>query len=595
MSFPTLSRRMALLAFCLIAILPFASRIHFVPLPQWFGEMNVVWLMLASALFLLPSATLFERVPRASWWCLLLALLWSVQPQLVQALFPGMTYATALAWLVVALLAGLSYSLQQTFGPRDYAIWLARAVIVGGLVQSLIGLAQLTGLAHTLGLFYDSAHPTTNIFGHIGQRNQYAHYLMWSVVSGVYLFAVDRMARGWLALLVVWLGLMLAYAASRTTLLYLLALTMLGFVWHWRMRSQESRRLMWAMLLACVVIFAAQFALPLVNHLISLFTHANVTNASGVERLAANGDDMGSRRIAEMTKAWMTFKTHPLWGVGWSQYAAESVRLQPLPQFASAGFNSGLFTNCHNLILQLLAEMGLPITLAVVVGFAWVVWPFFSERAEAEGMLALGCMAVTLIHSMLEYPLWYLYFLAMLVVFASMAPARTARAGLLVRAAWLLGMVYVGYLSIVTWSTYNELVGLYTQTDNPARDAKRQQRLAQIMDEHPLFAYHALSTLDDYLTADRSNLTQKLQWEERLTAFRPYPDVMMKKAQMLALAGKQDEARKTVATALASFPTYAKDYLDEIDEDVPEWQGLRAEAQAVFDKLPAKYRGGEGE
>jgi hypothetical protein len=34
----------------------------------------------------------------------------------------------------------------------------------------------------------------------------------------------------------------------------------------------------------------------------------------------------------------------------------------------------------------------------------------------------------------------------------------------------------------VTWSTYNELVGLYTQTDNPARDAKRQQRLAQIME-----------------------------------------------------------------------------------------------------------------
>jgi hypothetical protein len=63
MSFPTLSRRLALLAFCLIAILPFASRIHFVPLPQWFGEMNVVWLMLISALFLLPSGMLFERVP----------------------------------------------------------------------------------------------------------------------------------------------------------------------------------------------------------------------------------------------------------------------------------------------------------------------------------------------------------------------------------------------------------------------------------------------------------------------------------------------------------------------------------------------------
>jgi hypothetical protein len=115
------------------------------------------------------------------------------------------------------------------------------------------------------------------------------------------------------------------------------------------------------------------------------------------------------------------------------------------------------------------------------------------------------------------------------------------------------------------------------------------------MVQHPLFAYHALSTLDDYLTADKSNLTQKLQWEERLTAFRPYPDVMMKKAQMLALAGREAEAKATVATALASFPTYAKDYLDEIDEDVPQWQPLREVAQQVFDRLPAKYRGGEGE
>jgi hypothetical protein len=46
---------------------------------------------------------------------------------------------------------------------------------------------------------------------------------------------------------------------------------------------------------------------------------------------------------------------------------------------------------------------------------------------------------------------------------------------------------------------------------------------------------------------------------------------MMKKAQMLALAGREDEAKATVATALASFPTYAKDYLDDIDEDVPQW------------------------
>jgi hypothetical protein len=107
---------------------------------------------------------------------------------------------------------------------------------------------------------------------------------------------------------------MLAYAASRTTMLYLLALTLLGGLWHWRMRGAEVAPpdVGDAAVLHCD--FAAQFALPLVNHLVSLFTHASVTNASGVERLAANGDDMGSRRIAEMGKAWLTFKSHPLWG-----------------------------------------------------------------------------------------------------------------------------------------------------------------------------------------------------------------------------------------------------------------------------------------
>lgn len=595
MSLSSLSRRLALLACCLIAFVPFASRVHYVPLPQWFGEMNVVWLMLVAALCLLLNGRLFAEVPRAAWWCLGLAALWAVQPWLVKALFPGMTYAVALAWLALGLLACVAWSLQRDIGQEEFAVWLARAVIVGGLIQSLIGLAQLTGLASTLGLFYDGSHPTTNIFGHIGQRNQYAHYLMWSIVSGVYLFGRDRLGRGALMALVLWLGLMLAYAASRTTLLYLVALSVLAGLWHWRLRSFESRRMLLSMALACVTIFVIQFCVPLVNHLIELFTHSAVTNTSGVARLAANGDDMGSRRIAEMGKAWMAFKAHPLWGVGWSQYAAQSVALQPLPQFASAGFNSGLFTNCHNLLLQLLVEMGLPVTLLVFGGFAWVILPFFTRKAEPEGLLALGCISVTLIHSMLEYPLWYLYFLAMLVVFSTLSPVYVRSAGRAARLVWLLVLAGIAYMSVSTWSTYNELVGLYTQTGNQARDAKREARLAEIVEQKPLFAYHAMSTLDDYLVASKDNLQAKLAWEERLTAFRPYPDVMMKKAQMQALAGREEEAKQTVRTALASFPTYAKNYLDDIDETVPVWAPLHEEAQKVYDKLPAKYRGGEDE
>ncbi|MDF0604344.1 Wzy polymerase domain-containing protein [Neisseriaceae bacterium TC5R-5] len=594
MTFQKITAHLALLAVCLIAIVPFASRIHYVPLPQWFGEINVIWLLLVAALCLLPSGRLFDALPRASWWCLALAAAWALQPQWVALLFPGMNYVTALAWLALALLASVVASLRGLWGERSFSTALAWALIVGGMVQSLIGLAQLTGLAPVLGLFYDGSHPTGNVFGHIGQRNQFAHYLMWSVLAGCYLFAIGRLSRLWLSLLVVWLAFMLAVAGSRTILLYLLVLSALAWLWHWRIQDKESSQLRWAVLASCLVILLMQLLLPALNQLISLLVHADVHSASGLERLAASSDGMGSRRFAEMHKAWLVFLAHPLGGVGWSQFAAESVRLQPLPEFMAAGFNSGLFTHSHNLILQLLAEMGGVISALVLLGFVWVIWPFFSHQAKPEGLLALGCLAVTLTHSMLEYPLWYYYFLAMLVIFSAMAP-RTSPA--IISWPWRLPMllttVYFAWLSLSSLSLFWEMVDLSTPTNNTQRDLKRRTRLAELVQTQPLFAFHALYSLDDYLAVSHDDLAQKLLLEQRLTAFRPYPDVMLKRAQLEILAGKPQQAEVTLQTTLASFPTYAQQFLQTLDDDKPEWEPLRKIARQAYEQLPAKYKSAE--
>ncbi|UGA40891.1 hypothetical protein JOS77_16075 [Chromobacterium haemolyticum] len=129
------------------------------PLPQWFGEINVVWLLLAAAVFLLPSGALFRQLPRAALWCLALAAIWALQPYWLVLMFPGMNYATALAWLAAALLAAVTASLREEMGERPFAVWLAWALIIGGLVQAAIGVAQLTGYAAELGLFYDALTP----------------------------------------------------------------------------------------------------------------------------------------------------------------------------------------------------------------------------------------------------------------------------------------------------------------------------------------------------------------------------------------------------------------------------------------------------
>ncbi|WP_028536821.1 PglL family O-oligosaccharyltransferase [Paludibacterium yongneupense] len=577
----------ATLLWCLIAILPFASRIHYVPLPQWWGEMLVVWLTLGAGVLLTVHGTLFERLPRAALWCMLMAVCWAVHPLLVPTLFPGMNDATALAWGALAVLACVTVALRDEVGTVRLTVLLAYALIAGALVQTAIGFTQLSGLAqHMSGLvFYDSEHPTTNIFGHIGQRNQYAHYLMWGLIGGVYLHATGRLGRIGFALLTLWLALMVGWAGSRTTLLYVLAIAALGVLWHLRLRNEVSRRLMLAMLFACGLVVAVQFLLPVINHLLG------VGVASGMQRLAANGDDMGARRFAEMHKAWLVFRAHPLFGVGWSQFAKQSVDLQQLPQFAGDGFNSGLFTNAHNLILQLLAEMGGVVTAIVLLGFVWCILPFFTRSAEAEGLLAVACIAVTSIHSMLEYPLWYLYFLGMLVVFCALAPAQGIRSVLLVRVPALAAMLALLGLSVQAIGHYNELVGLYTPLDNPKQDAKRMARLSEIVDHEPLYAFHALYTLDNYLEAAPDTLPEKRRWIYLLAAIRPYPDVLLKKAEFEAGDKHPQQALASLRLALASFPTYAGEFMEQLDDDNhPEWAPLRKECKAAYNRLPPAMR-----
>ncbi|MCP9760211.1 polymerase [Aquitalea sp. S1-19] len=615
---------LSLLVWALVAILPFLSRIHYVPLPQWFGEASVVWLTLLAAGLLglaglcqrgfgrgrkeiaaeaaptaihaaaptRPSAHLFAALPRAGVWMLVLAAAWALQGLFVPLLFPGLNQATALAFTALALLAGVTLCLRDWFGDEEIHLRLAQALLAGALLQSLIGLAQVTGLVQVLGglLFYDSAHVTTNVFGHIGQRNQYAHYLSWGVVAVAYLWAVRSLSRAWALALLAWLALSIAWAGSRTVLLYAAAMLVLSPFWLWRVRDGMARRFAMTLALAALAIIVLQFALPAFNSLLSALTGQGGV-ASGVERIAAaGGESMNSRRFAEWHKAWLVFNEAPWLGAGWSQFASHSVALQTRPEFAAAAFNSGLFTNAHNLLLQLLAETGVVGTTLVLGGLLWVGTPFFGRQMTAHHLLPVTVLAISLIHSMVEYPLWYLYFPAVGVMALSLAPSRPFVLPRLLQAgAWGLSLWLV-VLCATSLPRYWELVGLYTPAANSERRSAQEVRLGEIIEREPLFAFHALNTLDNYLQPTARDLPQKLAWITRLAAFRPYPDVLLKKAQMEVLAGQPDQARRTLQQALASFPTYAPQFMATLAGSEPAWQGLYQEASAARGRLPERYR-----
>ena len=105
-----------------------------------------------------------------------------------------------------------------------------------------------------------------------------------------------------------------------------------------------------------------------------------------------------------------------------------------------------------------------------------------------------------------------------------------------------------------------------------------------------MYAFHALNTLDNYIVVNRTDIKQKLVWLDRLAAFRPYHNVMIDKARLEALDGQQQQAEQTLRLALATYPTYAKKYLNYLPENEPAYAPLRQIAQQAYDQLPEQIK-----
>ena len=106
---------------------------------------------------------------------------------------------------------------------------------------------------------------------------------------------------------------------------------------------------------------------------------------------------------------------HPWAGVGWGEFNF-AWSMTPFPDRPVA-----FFDHTHNLALQFAVELGLPLAGLVLGLLGWGLWRGWADthrdaaapNLEQASMLRAAWMMVLmiLVHSQLEYPLWYAYFL----------------------------------------------------------------------------------------------------------------------------------------------------------------------------------------
>ena len=447
----------------------------------------------------------------------------------------------------LGLLAGAALMLQAGAaaaragaGPQTF-IALAWSLLVAGVLGSGVGLVQVFAPAWADGTWIASSGLPGRAVGNLRQPNHLCSLLLWALVAAVALHALRRLPGLVLALLVPLLVVCVELTASRTGAAGLLLLGLWGVIDRRLPRSARQ----------------ALVAAPLLYALVwgGMVWWGDISQqAIGAgARLAADAGGLGESSPNARPNIWRNalrmIAASPWAGTGFGEFNL-AWSMTPFVNRPTA-----FFDHTHNLLLQLMVELGVPLALlvlALLVLGVWQAWRRAASAADddtaASSRAALVLVLLVGIHSMVEYPLWYAYFLlptalAWGLVLGLPGPTDAVQprsasvpglvAGLVMAAAGLLAVL-----------DYQRAVVIYAPTDGSGTLAERIAR-GQLS---PLFAHQA-----DYAAATNevppaSRALGLMRATHALLDTR----LMMAWSRQLADSGHLDEAR-WVAQRLRDF------------------------------------------
>jgi O-antigen ligase len=425
--------------------------------------------------------------------------------------------------------------------------WWAAAI-----VSALIGLLQYFGAAEALTPWVNSTR-TGEAFANLRQRNQFATLcnigfaaVMWWMLDRTTQRSISLSTTGALASAVL-LQMGNAASASRTGLLQLVLLLALFSFWGaWRNRS------------ALRVLVAAGLAYALAAVALPVLLGLDPLNSGMLARLQ-DGDSVCASRITMWRNVLHLIAQKPLLGWGWGELDyAHFITLYSGPRFCE------ILDNAHNLPLQLAVELGVPMALACCALGLWAVWlgkPWREQAATRQ--MAWAVIAVIMLHSLLEYPLWYGPFqmalgLSVWLLWHTQRPTTDKlmtktlerpykRA---IAAILLIALIMTG-IGFAAWE-YTRVSQLFMPVH--ARLASYRDNTLQKVSDSPLFQSQVEFAALSMLELAPENAAQVNQLAKSLLHFSPEPRVIERLIESAELLKRADEATYYRARYQAAFP-----------------------------------------
>ena len=274
---------------------------------------------------------------------------------------------------------------------QDGINWLMSSWAIAAVLSVAIALCQWTG-AVDLGLYAADLPPGKRPFANVAQPNQFNTLCFFGLCGLLVLYQHRRLGHISFGLSAALLLTGMILSQSRTGWLQVICLLLWGAI----NQRRASLRFSKVQLVVCGLFFLmGTLALPIISNFLML----------PVER-TLDSQIQTSVRFSYWYAMAHALLEQPIWGYGWQQAGAAQMQVA-LDQPAIGIY----FAHSHNLILDLLLWNGIPAGILITALLSWWFLARILGASDPTVVWLLAALGGWLIHSMLEFPHEYAYFL----------------------------------------------------------------------------------------------------------------------------------------------------------------------------------------
>lgn len=499
--------------------------IHYRPWVTYTGE-----LFAFLSLFILAAIYLKDKIklPVISLPLLFLAVIPLVQYGAGELFFFDKALICTLFVLGFWLSMVVGYNLSSEKADRESIFTgLSYVFLMVGTATGVIAICQWTNLdAYLPGMV--NIQGNSRPYANFAQPNNMATFLIMSLMACLYLYEKKKVQTKWLVACALPILIGVALSQSRTSwvaclciLVYLAYQQYRGFIrlkWYWTIS--------WLGVFVGLIVVA-----PILSQLLAQATDAHIIQSRDVVQRATG--DMS--RLAIWQQMLHAIADRPWLGYGWNQtsvaYTLVSDHFQGPVWIRSA----------HNFILDFILWNGVIIGLPFLAYFGYWGYQLNKRVNSVESVIGILMVGAVLIHSMLEFPQYYAYFLLPVGFIIGLIQSQQADTKVLTLSPNYMRVTYglSILLLILIVRDYSVLVPKLNQT------LRYEKKPEKITNQDQIYLLEEFNRRIDWIRMNPYSKVSTQQLEEIREMVLNYPTSydLLKYAKILAFNGYEQEAR----------------------------------------------------